>query len=77
MQFLSQVGDSRSVLGKKKDESSPWESLELTTDHKPDLPKDSMGMGLRTKKKDENINTFWIFWEGIPRNGQAILRPDP
>jgi hypothetical protein len=35
-----QVGDSRSVLGKKKDESSPWESLELTTDHKPDLPKD-------------------------------------
>ena len=28
------------MLGKKKDESSPWESLELTTDHKPDLPKD-------------------------------------
>ena len=34
-----EVGDSRSVLGKKKDDASPWESLELTTDHKPDLPK--------------------------------------
>ncbi|CAE7292248.1 pim2 [Symbiodinium necroappetens] len=37
---IAHVGDSRSVLGKKKDDSSPWESLELTTDHKPDLPKE-------------------------------------
>ncbi|CAE7030634.1 unnamed protein product [Symbiodinium sp. CCMP2592] len=37
---IAHVGDSRSVLGKKKDDSSPWESLELTIDHKPDLPKE-------------------------------------
>lgn len=45
---IAHVGDSRSVLGKKKDESSPWESLELTTDHKPDLPKE--------KARIENAN---------------------
>lgn len=44
---VAHVGDSRSVLGKKKDESSPWESLELTTDHKPDLPKARMSNNIQ------------------------------
>jgi serine/threonine protein phosphatase PrpC len=42
MLFIAHVGDSRVVLGKQlqRGEQCVWQSLDLTQDHKPDLPEE-------------------------------------
>lgn len=36
--YIAHVGDSRCVLGRKPDDALPVQALDLTVDHKPDLP---------------------------------------
>jgi serine/threonine protein phosphatase PrpC len=38
--YVAHVGDSRVVLGKRASADSAWEAVDLTIDHKPDLPEE-------------------------------------
>ena len=37
---MAHVGDSAVVIGEKEDPKMPMEALEVTQDHKPELPKE-------------------------------------